>query len=341
MLPRSAVMVRRLIPTPSFLAVILAGSTMIFLYNIIKFGFSNLWFRSSSVEIYGDNITEFLVKGTVFPLFMSIAAVFGVVYYRQHRSPVSFLIAFYLFFLFFITYPPTGMARFKVATLYGAIIMLGFKKLRRGTTFTILLITGMFFAFPLFSVFRNADLSNVLELMKNSWNSVLNNVYSGDYDAYSSFASSVNYVSRYHATDGRQLLGVIFFFVPRILWPGKPIGSGAMLADKLNKNFSNISCQFFAEGYINFGFIGVIVFCVILAVIIKKMDALYWNDTVEGQTDTPISILYFYALFLLFFLLRGDLLSAGSYMVGAFVTISFVILLCNLFNKKGKVQNDI
>lgn len=325
--------------TNSFMAVLLLLSTGIFLYHVVNYGIANLLFRSSSVEIYGDNMTEFLIKGTVFPTVMSVSVIFSIIHYRKNKSFGNGLIILYLFLIFVLTFPPTGLARFKFATMYGSIAMVSFKKLRKGVSFTILFLLAMLFLFPLFSVFRNADSGNFIELISNASKTFSSNLVSGDYDSYSSFVSSVDYARQYGASYGFQLLGAVLFFVPRLIWPGKPVGSGAMMAEGLNKNFSNISCQFFAEGYINFGFVGVLLFAILLACIMKKTDQSYWGNARIYATNSPISILYFYAVFLLFFLLRGDLLSTFSFTFGTLITIIALIKVGQyLGRKKEKKQ---
>ena len=66
-------------------------------------------------------------------------------------------------------------------------------------------------------------------------------------------------------TWGYQLLGALFFFVPRAIWATKPIGSGAMLASHQPRAFTNIAMPYWGEGYMNFGILGVVIFTIILA----------------------------------------------------------------------------
>ena len=78
-------------------------------------------------------------------------------------------------------------------------------------------------------------------------------------------------------TYGNQLSGALLFFVPRSVWPEKPKGSGHFLTEKYNGVFNNVSMPFFAEGYINFGWFGIIGFTVFIALLTSKIDQSFWN----------------------------------------------------------------
>jgi hypothetical protein len=156
----------------------------------------------------------------------------------------------------------------------------------------------------------------------------------GDFDSYQNFALIV---SNDIVTYGSQLLGVIFFWVPRSLWPGKPIGSGAFVADKLNLIFSNISANYFAEGYINFGFLGIFIFLLLIAYLTAKFDKIYWTRIINLNNNF-LTILYLISLGMLFFMLRGDVLSSFAYTIGFILAALFVYKIVN-FKTKNK-QNE-
>ena len=80
---------------------------------------------------------------------------------------------------------------------------------------------------------------------------------------------------------------------------------------------------FMAEGYVNFGFLGVALFMFILGIILNSLDSKYWNNKFEKST--PFTIYYSMLIGLVFFIMRGDLLSSYSYTFG--ITISFFLTL--------------
>jgi hypothetical protein len=149
-----------------------------------------------------------------------------------------------------------------------------------------------------------------------------------DFDSYYNFAIifSENIV-----TYGRQLLGVVFFWIPRSVWSNKPVGSGSYIADQLGFEFSNISANFFAEGYINFGLIGILLFAIVLAVLTSFMDAKNFFDKSKSIFFTMMYLLF---IGLLFFILRGDLLSSFAYTIG-YSTSVFIV------TQVAKPQKDL
>lgn len=110
-------------------------------------------------------------------------------------------------------------------------------------------------------------------------------------------------VSGEFVTMGRQLLGVIFFFIPRSIWASKPVGSGHLVAERFGYTLSNISMNFFGEGYINFVFWGIVLFVILLASINCKLDKAFWRNS---QGNIALSTFYFLFLGLEVFILRGD-----------------------------------
>lgn len=148
----------------------------------------------------------------------------------------------------------------------------------------------------------------------------------GHFDTYSNFALIVN---EKIITWGKQLLGVFLFWIPRAVWPTKPVGSGHHLANELNLIYSNISCNYFAEGYINFGYIGIFLFILILALITAKMDKAYWIMGLNLEKNL-FHIIYYVMLGFSFFIMRGDLMSSFAYLVGSVFAILITYKIGNI-----------
>ncbi len=78
--------------------------------------------------------------------------------------------------------------------------------------------------------------------------------------------------------------------------------------------------NFYGEGFINFGVIGVVLFSLALAFIYSYFERNCFN--------TPSNrIFYYFLIGSLFYVFRGDLLSPFAYMVGTFCSVYFVRLL--------------
>jgi oligosaccharide repeat unit polymerase len=146
--------------------------------------------------------------------------------------------------------------------------------------------------------------------------------YQLHYDAWSQVMATIKYVEVFGPTLGNQLLGALLFFVPRSIWPTKPVGSGHFIVEKFlsveySLYHSNVSCPFLSEGYINFGVLGVVLFTLILAFLSLICD-LY-----ESKKDFRL-VFSLYTSFHMFFMLRGDLMSSFSYLIATLTAIYFL-----------------
>ena len=95
------------------------------------------------------------------------------------------------------------------------------------------------------------------------------------------------------------------------------------MADQTGLNWNDLSMPFWGEGYINFGYFGVIIFTIVLSVVLAKLDSKYWCITSKRSRDLD-SIKYFLLLSLLIFILRGSMISAVAYTCGIMVSFYFV-----------------
>lgn len=146
-----------------------------------------------------------------------------------------------------------------------------------------------------------------------------------DYDSWSMGMAGVEYVSTNGPTYGRQMIGSLLFFIPRSWWNAKPTGSGHLVAEKLlmarySMWFSNLSFPLFAEGYINFGVLGVILFGWILGRASAKIDSYLTSRGEYGFADSVI----IYIAFHMIFMLRGDLMSSFAYLIGFLLAVWFL-----------------
>lgn len=211
---------------------------------------------------------------------------------------------------------PLGIARFATATLYIALLLVLFPSLKRKNLFTFVFIGGLLIVFPLLNNFRTINSFSEIGL-----NNAELSMFSTEH--FDSYANTAQIILNDITTNGKQLLGVILFWIPRSIWHDKPLGSGSVLADTLNLKFDNIAVNYFAEGYINFGYIGILLFLVLLAYLTARIDYLFWVRLANNRRNA-FYIVYLILLGLLFFILRGALISAFAYSVG-FIFAFFVV----------------
>ncbi len=129
------------------------------------------------------------------------------------------------------------------------------------------------------------------------------------FDAYQNFMEVIrlNYI-----TFGEQILVVGFFFIPRSIWENKPIGSGAQMALDNDYVFTNISMPFIAEGYVNFGYIGVFIFLYIFSFLMRQIDFKYLTHIELSSNSYSVAKGIFFCA-AIFFISRGDLLSSFAF----------------------------
>lgn len=135
----------------------------------------------------------------------------------------------------------------------------------------------------------------------------------GDYnfDAFQMLFYTTVYTENKGYTLGNQLLLPAFFWVPRSIWPSKPIGSPDIVAANANFGSLNVSSPLWAEGYINFGILGVFLFLFLFGRAARLGDNSLTNLSVRSPFASIISSFFAANTFIL---LRGDLTSGTMYL---------------------------
>lgn len=233
---------------------------------------------------------------------------------------------------------PLSTTRFVLATTYLGIVVVLIQKKKLSVYVAPVFFICFLLIFRLMGAMSHltVDGGSLTDIIKNFCNNFSRSFFSGDYDAYSNLAKAVEYIAENGTTNGRQLLGCFLFFIPRTIWKTKPIGSGALVAEIIGQEHTNISMPFIGEGLINFGFLGVIIYAIVIATIIVSMDINYWNIPINGfnyceKSKKPklmfrlyFNIAYPFILFLSFFCLRGDFLSSFTHL-STLIVISILV----------------
>lgn len=195
---------------------------------------------------------------------------------------------------------------------------------------------SMIILFPLTAILTHSDASLreilnrpalLLEEMKGGGIASAFNTL--NYDAFANIMATIDYVGYNGYSQGHQLLSALLFFVPRSIWEGKPISTGQLVGEHLidvhGYNFSNLSNPVVSEGYINFGFFGVILGALVLAFVSVRL--LSWLKS----EDYLKKIMALYFAIHLIFLLRGDFTSGFSYYIGTLVGVIAIPKLISYF----------
>ena len=141
-----------------------------------------------------------------------------------------------------------------------------------------------------------------------------------DYDAFQQSMNAFEYVDRHGHTDGRQAVAAGFFFVPRQVWDGKATDTGRVIGEDLGYRATNLSCPLWAEAYVDFGWLGVMLVLGLFGAFARDLDARYARfDGSILAAFVPLFAAY------VFLLVRGSLLQA----MGGIAALGVVLLLCS------------
>ena len=292
------------------LMLIVSGSVCFICLYLNHFNISSLLFRGGELTRVSTSQIFSLFFNNFFkpmPLVIFLASlVIGV----KHR-----LLIFILFVSLLISVPPTGVARLLAAAIYIPVVLYLLPVIKKRNNFVLFFCFGILVVFPLLNVFR--FYSEQLSFDITSCFSQFEDLH---FDAYSMM---MRVIKDDIVTYGNQLIGALLFWVPRSVWPSKPVGSGCFVAEQTNLSFNNISMPFWGEGYINFGYFGVALFTIVLAVFIARIDSKFWNITIKQERNLD-TILYYLLLGLLIFVLRGDMMSGTAFTCGIVCSYYFI-----------------
>lgn len=272
-----------------------------------------------------------------------------VKYSRKNLSnlaAVAFLLIFFLIALLWLKNPFTEK-RNALGPIYICLLFLFFPNLLNSNIKTLFfMFFSMVLLFPISAIITHSDESFQVILSKPSilieqmkGGGIANAFNTLNYDAFANFMVSIEMVQKEGLSLGYQLLSALLFFVPRGLWEGKPISSGEVvgnyLMDNYDFNFNNLSNPLVSEGFLNFGLLGVIIFAVGLALVIRILSR--WLIS----SDILRRIMAFYFAIHLIFLLRGDFTNGFSYYVGTLVGVVVIpklieLILSQIFSKTSK-----
>lgn len=258
-----------------------------------------LWSREINKMLFADNSVAMLAVNTfIRPLPVCCLIVAMLARCSKLTIALTAIAGLLIYF-------PTGVARFGTAALWLPAILIVFDRYLKRDSVILLMIFGLLVVFP--------------ALEKYHWTSGAAPRTKYGLTAFTgiSFDASqmmMTAMKQHTVTDGRQLLGTAAFFVPRKLWPDKPVGSGTMIAELNKANFTNVSIPYFGEGYVNFGYPGILLFAVFASWLSAYADVAYSR---QRRISALIPGDGFYLIFAasIIFLMRGNLMDSFAYTV--------------------------
>jgi hypothetical protein len=139
---------------------------------------------------------------------------------------------------------------------------------------------------------------------------------SKDYDQWMMTANGVWFGDGLGHTFGFQILGAFLFFVPRSIWPNKPIDTGVLVGRHVaSAGTDNLSSPLWIELWIDFGIIGVILGFFTLGIIARRAEDCFAEmGKVTSSEPLVVQLLLPFLVGYGFILLRGPLLQAMSHL---------------------------
>lgn len=320
----------------TFLVFCVAISVCFSFYLLLKYG-KDLFSRGTNTAYEFSNSTLTLLVSLTVPAFITGVTAMAIYNVKPRGTFFDWLLLAAQCFALLISCFPLGLSRFLVAVIYIGLALTAGNFFRKRHWFLCMMIFGLIIIFPVLNAFRRVAIDdvNILTTLKEVVTSILDDLTEGHYDAYMMFMLVQEYVAESGVAYGMQLVGVLLFWIPRAIWPGKPFGSGQTAAEFFNKEFTNLSCPLPAEGYINFGIGGTLLFAMVLAVLIHEADNRFW----EGK-GRLIKVLYPFIIPFLFFVMRGDLLSSFSYLTGFSITVAALFTVNAMLITDGKEKRQ-
>lgn len=275
-------------------------------------GISSLFASRSDIAAvqsasFGTDPTGTILRaGTNMGLLVAFVA---LMHLRQQRRAQGkswpMLLAAVVLVTLLIVVNPLSSARYTFGTVFLAVLAaLGaYATLRRFRVVAVGAILGIVLLFPVLDTFRRSLESQI------TFTGPLDSMITGDFDAFAQIVNSVQYVHTLGITWGNQLLGVLLFWVPRSLWPTKPIDTGGLVAEFKGYTFTNLSAPLWSEFLVNFGWIGVIVGMLAVGYLFRRLDQSAELRLRVSALPTVLGcVLPFYMLIVL----RGSLLQTTA-----------------------------
>lgn len=138
---------------------------------------------------------------------------------------------------------------------------------------------------------------------------LIDSLSSPDFDAFAQISNAILYVHR-EGVAPLQFVGVLGFWMPRRIWPDKPVDTGILLAQERGYMFKNLSAPLWSEFFVNGGWIYLIAGMLVVGFVVRCLDRrIEFDLQVRDSIGVLSCILPFYFLILL----RGSLLQATSF----------------------------
>jgi oligosaccharide repeat unit polymerase len=315
--------------TALFIFTLLSAVVTVFIISNV--GIDSLFATRTDTRIIADTSSMRLVLNIGLRSFLAFTVAFCVIRWKgKHDSFVLLVVT--LAFLIVCCFPLV-ISRYMAGAIYFGILIHFFGRVRQKKyVFYFIFVFLFIILFPTLGKTRTSDFSYayfsdtlivILQDLHAPWLTMA-------FDAFSVVMNTLTYIDNFGISYGYQLLGAMLFFIPRTFWITKPFGSGQVVYEQMSAASTNIASPPVAEGLINFGILGIIMFALLMGIIARKIDDFYWNGSSITRSFIKKYVSFFYPFLipLAFFMFRGDLMSSFAYTTG-FAVVSFAMCIVN------------
>lgn len=271
------------------------------------------------------------------PIYVLAIAMF-VIWVARHRNKLNTsviwkMLGFSLLAVALILNNPVSTARVKIGTiLLSLFFLLPWRRWSNAIT-VMCLVFALLVIFPFADLYRS-DLDNNLSehIAKTSpYNEIVKN---GDFDAFQQVINTVKTVEKSGLRFGVQVGGSLLFFVPRSIWPNKPVATGQWVAERMGYGYTNLSSPLWAEFYVDGGWLLLVLGFIGYGYLVGILDKWYAQSSWIGTPPRVVSLVVPIYAGYQFFLLRGALMPAIAY----FTPILLFALLCGMRPGIGRIR---
>lgn len=258
---------------------------------------------------------------------------------RVRRTPAVAALTLLLILLNVVVNNPISNARYWFLTIaIGLLFCLPAMGVRLNRFVMVASVIVAVIAFPYSDYFRNqAEYRTQID-----FRSISTTLSTKDFDQVVMTANGIWYVENFGHTFGNQLLGVLFFFVPRQIWPSKALDTGVLIGNRIDgAGTNNLSSPAWIEAWMDGSFPLVILMFVVCGYIALRLDRIYWA-TKGGVGTQGVHIATLLVPFLAGYsliLLRGPLLQAMARLV-VLVAVIWVVTRWQDSQRKTEARSN-
>lgn len=300
-------------------------SLLVAVFVLVRGGINVMLTKSAGEAVFGFmNQAVTLIITFVFRNSVTFTAAYAILGFKARKWGVAWPVAAVILLL--ISCSPFGMPRFQAAAIYIGLLLIVFPGLSRRALYVYGFVVVFLIGFPFINHMRQENLLDldVMAALKDAVKNMTEMLIGGHFDGYAMLFKAQHHVATFGVTWGRQMLGAMLFFIPRAWWPGKPVGTGHFVQQSagLEQRYFNMSASLIEEGYINFGFIGILLFAGLMAFMNHRLDTPAYGK----PGNRPFKkMVYPFLPPMVFFMVRGDMMSTFAYF-SSYVVIGSGIL---------------